>query len=72
MVERSLSMREVPGSTPGFSSDMLFHRRLILLIPVHERAQSHGLKFVHMQVRDSSKVTLCLFVRFGSFRDMKK
>ena len=72
MVERSLSMREVPGSTPGFSSDMLLHQHLILLIAVQERAQSHGLKFVHMLVRDSSKVTLCLFVGFGSFREMKK
>ena len=72
MVERSLSMREVPGSTPEFSSDMLLHQHLILLIAVQERAQSHGLKFVHMQVRDSSKVTLCFFVRFGSLRDIKK
>ena len=29
MVEHSLSMREVPGSIPGFSSDML-HQHLIL------------------------------------------
>ena len=62
MVERSLSMREVPGSTPGFSSDMLLHQHLILLIGVKRRAQIHGLKFAHMLVQDSSKVTLCLFV----------
>ena len=62
MVERSLSMREVPGSTPGFSSDMLLHQHLILLIGVLERAQIHGLKFVHRLVQDLSKVTSCLFV----------
>ena len=62
MVERSLSMREVPGSTPGFFNDMLLHQHLILLIGVQERAKIHGLKFVHMLVQDSSKVTFCLFV----------
>ena len=62
MVERSPSMREIPGSTPGFSSDLLLHQHLILLIGVQERAQIHGLNFAHMLVQDSSKVTLCLFV----------
>ena len=62
MVERSPSMREIPGSTPGFSSDMLLHLHLILLIGVQERAQIHGLNFAHMLAQDSSKVTLCLFV----------
>ena len=62
MVERSPSMREIPGSTPGFSSDMLLHQHLILLIGVQERAQIHGLNFAHMLVQDSSIVTLCLFV----------
>ena len=61
MEERSLSMREVSVSTPGFSSDMLLHQHLILLIAVQERAQSHGLKFVHMLVPDSSKL-LCVFL----------
>ena len=62
MVERSPSMREIPGSTPGFSSNMLLHQHLILLIGVQERAEIHGLNFAHMLVQDSSKVTLCLFV----------
>ena len=62
MVERSLRMREVPGSITGFSSDMLLHQHLILLIGVQESAQIHGLNFAHMLVQDSSKVTLCLFV----------
>ena len=62
MVERSLRMREVPGWITGFSSDMLLHQHLILLIGVQERAQIHGLNFAHMLVQDSSKVTLCLFV----------
>ena len=66
MVERSLCVREVPGSIPGFSSNMLLHQHLILLIGVQERAQIYGLKFVHMLVQDSSKVTLCLFVALAA------
>ena len=72
MVECSLSMREVPGLTPGFSSDMVLHQHLILFVAVEEKAQSHGLKFGHILAQDSFKVTLLLVVGFYSFREMKK
>ena len=39
MVERSLSMREVPGSMPGFSNVILYEGIIIIFTSVHFNLQ---------------------------------